>query len=160
MATDRIAFIFHGFLFALRLLQGLGVIKGTVQLFPSDKVAVPHIGWNGLKVWKKSSLFAHLPQIEEHDATKVYFVHSFRAVKTDKNASWVLTTTNYGDYEFISSVQKGNVMATQFHPEKSSTIGINILKGFLENLPLANHDVAIPDAAALPATKLSKRVIA
>uniref|UniRef100_K3X4H3 Imidazole glycerol phosphate synthase hisHF n=1 Tax=Globisporangium ultimum (strain ATCC 200006 / CBS 805.95 / DAOM BR144) TaxID=431595 RepID=K3X4H3_GLOUD len=141
-------------------LKGLGVIKGTVQLFPSDTIAVPHIGWNGLKVWKKSSLFAHLPQIEEHDATKVYFVHSFRAIKTEKNASWVLTTTNYGDYEFISSVQKGNVMATQFHPEKSSTIGINILKGFLENIPKVDHDVAIPDAGAQPATKLSKRVIA
>lgn len=136
------------------------MIKGIVQLFPSDKVAVPHIGWNGLKVWKKSSLFMHLPQIEEHDTTKVYFVHSFRAVKTEKNASWVLTTTNYGDYEFISSVQKGNVMATQFHPEKSSSIGIDILKGFLEKLPLENHDAPVANAAEQPATKLSKRIIA
>lgn len=136
------------------------MIKGTVQLFPSDKVAVPHIGWNGLKVWKKSSLFAHVPLVEAHDATKVYFVHSFRAIKTEKNASWVLTTTNYGDYEFISSVQKGNVMATQFHPEKSSTVGINLLKGFLENLPCPDHDAAIPDAAAQPPTQLSKRIIA
>ncbi|TMW64281.1 hypothetical protein Poli38472_012903 [Pythium oligandrum] len=142
-------------------LKGLGVIKGTVQHFPTDKLAVPHIGWNGIKLWKKSALFAQIPDVETVDAAKVYFVHSYRAIKTEENASWVLTTTNYGEYEFISSVQKGNVMATQFHPEKSGSIGIAIVRGFLENLTtLAEHDTPIPNAATQPPTHLSKRVIA
>ncbi|KAF1783090.1 Class I glutamine amidotransferase-like [Phytophthora cactorum] len=119
-------------------LKGLGVIKGKVARFPSEKVTVPHIGWNGINAWKKSALFASLPVSTEY--AKVYFVHSFRATKTDKNADWVLSTTNYGDLEFVSAVQKGNVMATQFHPEKSGAIGIAILKGFLENKDLADHD--------------------
>ncbi|POM59175.1 Imidazoleglycerol phosphate synthase, cyclase subunit [Phytophthora palmivora] len=139
-------------------LKGLGVIKGKVAKFPSDQVTVPHIGWNGITTWKKSALFASLPVTTE-DA-RVYFVHSFRAIKTDKNADWVLTTTNYGDLEFVSAVQKGNVMATQFHPEKSGAVGIAILKGFLENKDLADHDTPIASAATAPKTTLSKRIIA
>lgn len=143
-------------------LKGLGIIKGQVAQFPTDHVAVPHIGWNGLKVWKQSALFANVPQfVDTHDAAKVYFVHSFCAAKTNDNASWVLTTTNYGDQEFISSIQKGNVMATQFHPEKSGTIGVAMLQGFLEQLRLMQaHDTPIDNAAALQPTQLSKRVIA
>lgn len=139
-------------------LKGLGVIKGTVARFPSEQVTVPHIGWNGVNAWKQSALLSKLPVAVE-DA-KVYFVHSFRAIKTDKNTEWVLTTTNYGDLEFVSAVQKGNVMATQFHPEKSGAVGIAILKGFLENRELADHDKAIASAASAPRTTLSKRVIA
>ncbi|GMF22072.1 unnamed protein product [Phytophthora lilii] len=139
-------------------LKGLGVIKGKVARFPSEQVTVPHIGWNGVTAWKQSALFASLPV--GVDEAKVYFVHSFRAVKTDKNAGWVLATTNYGDLEFVSAVQKGNVMATQFHPEKSGAVGIAILKGFLENKEMANHDAPIPSAATAPKTTLSKRVIA
>ncbi|RLN45026.1 hypothetical protein BBJ29_007049 [Phytophthora kernoviae] len=139
-------------------LKGLGVIKGKVQRLPSDQVAVPHIGWNGINVWKHSALFSALPV--EKEAVKLYFVHSFRATKTDKNSEWVLTTTNYGELEFVSAVQKGNVMATQFHPEKSGDVGIAILKGFLENLSLKDHDAPIAAAATAPHTTLSKRVIA
>ncbi|KAG7381381.1 Histidine biosynthesis bifunctional protein hisB [Phytophthora pseudosyringae] len=139
-------------------LKGLGVIKGTVSRFPSEHVTVPHIGWNGVTAWKQSALFASLPVATE-DA-RVYFVHSFRATKTDRNADWVLTTTNYGDLEFVSAVQKGNVMATQFHPEKSGAVGLAILKGFLEKKDLAGHDTAISAAATAKRTTLSKRVIA
>lgn len=106
------------------------------------------MGWNGITAWKKSSLFASLPVSTEE--AKVYFVHSFRVIKTDKNAGWVLTTTNYGDLEFVSAVQKGNVMATQFHPEKSGVVGIAILKGFLENTALADHDTPSPRRPRLP----------
>ncbi|ETI32261.1 imidazoleglycerol phosphate synthase, cyclase subunit [Phytophthora nicotianae CJ01A1] len=139
-------------------LKGLGIIKGKVARFPSEQVTVPHIGWNGINAWKKSALFASLPVSTEE--AMVYFVHSFRATKTDKNADWVLSTTNYGELEFVSAVQKGNVMATQFHPEKSGAVGIAILKGFLENKDLADHDAPIPTAVAAPRTTLSKRIIA
>ncbi|CAI5729536.1 hypothetical protein KXD40_003577 [Peronospora effusa] len=139
-------------------LKGLGIIKGKVVRFPSDDVVVPHIGWNGLTAWKKSMLFSTLPVATEK--AKVYFVHSFRVIKTEKNADWVLTTTNYGDSEFVSAVQKGNVMATQFHPEKSGAVGIAILKGFLENKEMKGHDVSLMTAATAPRTTLSKRIIA
>jgi len=139
-------------------LKGLGVIKGKVAKFPSEEVVVPHIGWNGVTAWKRSALFSSLPVALEE--AKVYFVHSFRAIKTDKNAGWVLSTTNYGDLEFVSAVQKGNVMATQFHPEKSGAVGIAILKGFLENTDMADHDAPIAAAATAPPTTLSKRIIA
>ncbi|CAI5743340.1 unnamed protein product [Peronospora destructor] len=81
-------------------------------------------------------------------------------MKTDKNADWVLTTTNYGDSEFVSAVQKGNVMATQFHPEKSGAVGIAILKGFLENTEMKGYDVPLMTAATALRTTLSKRIIA
>ncbi|CAH0485668.1 unnamed protein product [Peronospora farinosa] len=139
-------------------LKGLGIIKGKVVRFPSDDVVVPHIGWNGLTAWKKSMLFSTLPVATEK--AKVYFVHSFRVIKTEKNADWVLTTTNYGASEFVSAVQKGNVMATQFHPEKSGAVGIAILKGFLENKEMKGHDVPLTTAATAPRTTLSKRIIA
>lgn len=67
---------------------------------------------------------------------KVYFVHSYRAVVDTKNMDWVLTTTNYGPYEFVSAVQKGNVFGTQFHPEKSGQVGLSILKRFLDQSEL------------------------
>ena len=67
---------------------------------------------------------------------KVYFVHSYRAVVDTKNMDWVLTTTNYGPYEFVSAVQKGNVFGTQFHPEKSGQVGLSILKRFLDQSKL------------------------
>lgn len=139
-------------------LKGLGIIKGKVARFPSDKVVVPHIGWNGVTAWKESMLFSSLSVTTEK--AKVYFVHSFRVIKTDKNADWVLTTTNYGDSEFVSAVQKGNVMATQFHPEKSGAMGIAILKGFLENKEMKSHDVPLMAAVTAPPTALSKRIIA
>lgn len=141
-------------------LPGLGVVPGRISRFPSERVTVPHIGWNGVRVWKKSALLAQLP-VPAQEA-KVYFVHSFRAERTESNADWVLTTTDYGDeVEFVSAVQKGNVMATQFHPEKSGAVGIAILKGFLESLEgMADHDQPVPEAASAPRTTLSKRVIA
>ncbi|KDO35599.1 hypothetical protein SPRG_00441 [Saprolegnia parasitica CBS 223.65] len=108
-------------------VNGLGVVPGIVTKFPTNALAVPHIGWNGVNARKASPLFSQLA----NDAN-VYFVHSFRATPTDANRDWVLTTTNYGDVEFISAIQHGNVMATQFHPEKSGAVGLQMLRGFLE----------------------------
>ncbi|OQS06885.1 imidazole glycerol phosphate synthase hisHF [Thraustotheca clavata] len=137
-------------------VPGLGVIKGLVTKFPTDSMAVPHIGWNGVNAYKPSPLFSKL----DND-TNVYFVHSFRATRTSANEEWVLTTTNYGDVEFISSVQKGNVMATQFHPEKSGAVGLKMLKGFLEGDSIAAKSLPLRGFTQLPPpTTLCKRVIA
>ncbi|CAK4640745.1 hypothetical protein LEN26_010410 [Aphanomyces euteiches] len=134
-------------------VPGLGVIPGVVSKFPSERMAVPHIGWNGINAHQPSSLFSHFDTA--NDPT-VYFVHSFHASATPANQSWVLTTTNYGDIEFVSSVQHGNVVATQFHPEKSGAVGLAMLRGFLEGTPTS---ITNPQAPVKP-TQLRKRVIA
>jgi glutamine amidotransferase/cyclase len=65
----------------------------------------------------------------EEDA---YYVHSYYAPITDENREWVLTSTTYSGQPFISAIQRGKVVATQFHPEKSGSTGLLVLKGFLE----------------------------
>ena len=130
-------------------VAGLGLIKGMVAKFDETRMSVPHIGWNGIILRKESNLF------NGYDREKLYFVHSYRAMASEANKEWVLTTTNYGD-EFVSGVQKGNVAAFQFHPEKSGQAGINLLKNFI-----AGTDGTKVDLASQPKeTKLAKRIIA
>ncbi|KAF0696757.1 Aste57867_12516 [Aphanomyces stellatus] len=133
-------------------VPGLGVIPGIVSKFPTENLAVPHIGWNGVRAQSPSPLFAHLATDED---PTLYFVHSFRAMPTPANESWVLTTTNYGDVKFISSIQRGNVMATQFHPEKSGAVGLHMLRGFLDG----SASATLPPSTTT-STQLRKRVVA
>lgn len=127
-------------------MPGLGFIPGTVKKFAID-LAVPHIGWNGLSVKQPSRIFNGLDGDE-----KFYFVHSYHVAPTDDTA--VLTTTDYG-YTFTSSIQKGNIIATQFHPEKSGGAGLQVLKNFLA----AESGRSLP-AQAVTRTRLAKRIIA
>lgn len=108
-------------------IPGLGVIPGKVIKFDETKMAVPHIGWNGRRLHQNSPVLKYLDPEGE-----VYFVHSFYAPMTDENQDWILTSTTYAGQPFVSSVQRGAVVATQFHPEKSGVAGLNVLKGFLE----------------------------
>lgn len=62
---------------------------------------------------------------------QVYFVHSFCAVPTAANKDWIMSVTDYGGQRYISAVQKGNVVGTQFHPEKSGAVGLAIIGSFL-----------------------------
>jgi imidazole glycerol-phosphate synthase len=94
-------------------------------------------------------------------------VHSFCAKPTPANRDWVLTVTDYGEQRYISTVQKGNVMGAQFHPEKSGTVGLAILDSFLSRAGKigaltapGNANVDLNNFNAFPATKLAKRVIA
>lgn len=132
-------------------VHGLGIIPGTVGRFDVAPLSVPQIGWNGIKIKKTSGLF------NNYENDKLYFVHSFRAMPTDANSDWILTTTDYGE-EFISSVQKGNVAACQFHPEKSGAAGLGILANFLNGTTVDNTTAAL--VAAGEKTKLAKRIIA
>jgi len=132
-------------------VAGLGVIPGQVGRFLVRDLAVPQIGWNGIKLCQSSPLFSG------YEGDKLYFVHSYRAMAEAANRDWVLTTTDYGE-EFVSSVQKGNVVACQFHPEKSGAAGLNILKNFLAAESLVATPMA--DAGVGPDTHLAKRVIA
>ncbi|RLB43844.1 MAG: imidazole glycerol phosphate synthase HisHF [Deltaproteobacteria bacterium] len=127
-------------------VAGLGIFKGRVKRFSID-LSVPHIGWNGITCVQPSRIFNGLKGEE-----KFYFVHSYHVVPQEKEI--ILTTTDYG-YKFVSSVQKGAVIATQFHPEKSGNPGLMLLKNFLEP---STTPVRPPKSPSI--TKLAKRIIA
>ena len=105
--------------------QGLGVLKGACVRFDVDSamgLKVPHMGWNQLEVVRPSPLFEGLAE-----GSNVYFVHGYHVVPAD--AGIIATTTDYGR-PFVSSIWRDNVVATQFHPEKSQRVGLRILENF------------------------------
>ena len=104
-------------------VKGLGIFKGKIKKFSPDMgLKIPHIGWNSLEIKQKDALFKNVPE----DAY-VYFVHSYYLHAEDEND--IATITNYG-IDFHSAVGKNNIFATQFHPEKSGDVGLQILKNF------------------------------
>ena len=106
--------------------KGLNIIEGRVKRF-SAAMKIPHMGWNQIKLKnKRSKIFDGIP-----DNSYFYFVHSYYVEPKDKNI--VTTTTDYG-IEFVSSIQKDNVYGLQFHPEKSSALGLKILENFVKNV--------------------------
>jgi imidazole glycerol-phosphate synthase subunit HisH len=116
-------------------LPGLGLVEGSVQLIPTgmtdelgSAMKVPHMGWNEVQFTgdesERNPLFKGIPQ-----GSHFYFVHSYRCVP-DKQAE-VAATANYG-VEVCAAVARGNVVGTQFHPEKSGDVGLQIYKNFLD----------------------------
>ena len=107
----------------LGIHQGLGIVSGKVQKFPDlPDLKVPHIGWSALHFPRETKLFKGIENGE-----MVYFVHSFCAVPDDEN---VVAATAYHGIEFCAAIERGNVMAVQFHAEKSSRVGLQILDNF------------------------------
>jgi glutamine amidotransferase len=110
------------------LYRGLDVLPGHVLRFPEamnaagEELKVPQMGWNQLRFKRRPPVFEGVPE-----GANVYFVHSYY-VKPDDDGV-IATTTDYG-FEFCSSVWRDNIVATQFHPEKSQDIGLRILKNF------------------------------
>jgi len=127
-------------------MAGLGFLPGRVKRFTTD-LAVPHIGWNGYKARQPSRIFNGLEGDE-----KLYFVHSYYVDCKETDA--ILTSTDYG-CEFTSSIQKGNIIATQFHPEKSGQVGLKILENFLNQSRESIQPQHCPQT-----TRLAKRIIA
>ena len=106
-------------------VEGLGILKGEILKIPeTEGLKIPHMGWNSLTFQNQGRLFKGL---EEHPY--VYFVHSYY-LKAEEE-SIVKATTQYG-VTIHASVEKGNVFACQFHPEKSSRAGLQMLKNFAE----------------------------
>lgn len=104
-------------------VQGLSIFKGRIRKFPANMgLKIPHIGWNSLEIKQKDTLFKGIPE-----NTYVYFVHSYYLEAEDLID--VAAVTNYG-IDFHSAVGKGNIFATQFHPEKSGDVGLAILRNF------------------------------
>jgi len=116
-------------------LPGLGLVEGNVQLIPTGmkdelgtSMKVPHMGWNEVQFTGEESdrnpLFKRIPQ-----GSHFYFVHSYRCVPD--NQAEVAATAQYG-VEVCAAVARGNVVGTQFHPEKSGDVGLQIYKNFLD----------------------------
>ena len=104
-------------------VEGLNILPGKILRIPAkDGLKIPHIGWNSLEINPDSRLLRGIPQ-----NSYVYFVHSYY-LKADREED-VAASTEYGTH-IHAAVERGNVFATQFHPEKSSGIGLAILKNF------------------------------
>ncbi|MBN1294304.1 MAG: imidazole glycerol phosphate synthase subunit HisH [Candidatus Latescibacteria bacterium] len=107
-------------------MPGLGWINAKTIRFKFTKesnLRIPHMGWNTVKIKKNTPLFYDM-----HQEPRFYFVHSFYVVCEDKDD--IVTTTDYG-LEFVSSLQRDNIFATQFHPEKSHLYGIKLIHNFI-----------------------------
>lgn len=106
-------------------VEGLGILKGEVRKLPVVQgLKVPDIGWNSIEIKKPGRLFDGIA-----DGEFFYFVHSYYVKAADE--SLVTATIEYGTKADVA-VEKGNIFATQFHPEKSSDMGQRVLKNFLE----------------------------
>lgn len=119
------------------LHEGLGIIEGRVVRLTGE-LKIPHMGWNTVrfasdKADDGAGIFNGIP-----DNSYFYFVHSYHGVPADK--SWAAGWTEYGDM-IASAVQRDNVWATQFHPEKSATLGLKILENFCSRVGQAHHTV-------------------
>jgi len=105
----------------------LGIVPGRVQRFrPADPATkVPHMGWNGVRQLRPHPLFEGI-----EDESEFYFVHSYYPAPAD--AACAIGETDYAEVRFASAVGARNVVATQFHPEKSGRIGLRLLRNFTE----------------------------
>ena len=111
--------------------KGLGLIPGKVTRFPAEmkergeRLKVPHMGWNTIQIQRPAPLFK-----DTAEGSYVYFVHSYYC--TADNPDDIAASCRYGDVEFCAAVWRDNLMATQFHPEKSQDVGLNIFRNFGE----------------------------
>lgn len=104
--------------------EGLKLVRGKVVRFPEiDGIRIPHMGWNSICIRNREPLFVGVP-----DESMVYFVHSYFPVPEDESV--VAATTEHG-VEFVSAIAVDNIFGTQFHPEKSSQVGLQILRNFI-----------------------------
>jgi len=104
--------------------EGLKLVRGKVVRFPDQKgIRIPHMGWNALQIHKPEPLFKGVA-----DGAMVYFVHSYFPVPDDPSV--IAATTEHG-VEFVSAIAIDNIFGTQFHPEKSSKVGLQILRNFV-----------------------------
>lgn len=104
--------------------RGIDIFRGKVLKFPRSDLKVPHMGWNVVNFQRDNPLLSGIPE-----GSYFYFVHSFYVSPDD--SSIISATTDYG-LDFTSMVWKDNVFAVQFHPEKSQTLGLRVLRNFGE----------------------------
>ncbi|KAM7192982.1 hypothetical protein V8F33_008030 [Rhypophila sp. PSN 637] len=142
--------------------HGLDVIPGKLDRFDDTSKSVPHIGWNNASCPTNPTLYDLGP------SSKYYYVHSYKYPYKKgelESLGWSVATGTYGGETFVGAVAKGNVLATQFHPEKSGVAGLRVLRSFLDGSgakALASH-VPSPETISsdlIPTEGLTRRVIA
>lgn len=140
------------------LAVGLGIIDAPIKQFNNSTKSVPHIGWNSALEMKPLGLINHAAD------SRYYFVHSYAAITDPESFAskgsqdWVYSLSRYHDEVFISSIQRGNVFATQFHPEKSGNAGLKVIEAFLACTSLPSVIKSL--SYQIPADNLSHRIIA
>ena len=107
------------------VIPGLGLISGDVKKLVSrdPRERIPHIGWNEVNQIRKNQIFTHIP-----DGSDFYFVHSYHFIP--KSPGSIISLTPYCD-TFVSAIHEQNIWGVQFHPEKSSILGLALIKNFL-----------------------------
>ena len=111
-------------------VAGLGIFQGKIRLIPADfEYKIPHMGWNSLSIKKHSGLYVGI-----EPNPYVYFVHSYYLKAEDRG---IVSAQTHYSVDIDVSIESDNVYATQFHPEKSGDIGIQMLRNFLSKIP--NH---------------------
>jgi imidazole glycerol-phosphate synthase len=155
-------------------IPGLGIIPGKVRHFSSSEqwnhkeTRIPHIGWNGRIVHQESPIFNNV--VCDAD---VYFVHSYYAEIIPENNDWILSTTTYGSNstqtQYISAIQNQCIVATQFHPEKSGTVGLQMMYNFLYHAKhhtlhvtkpiITANATTISNSTTTTTTQLTKRIV-
>ncbi|KAK3072068.1 Histidine biosynthesis bifunctional protein hisB [Teratosphaeriaceae sp. CCFEE 6253] len=142
-------------------VPGLGVIPGRLQRFNDDDKSVPHVGWNSANTASSKDATSAQSVYGLRPDSKYYYVHSYavpyREGELEKHG-WTVATARYGNEEFVGAVARDNVLATQFHPEKSGAAGLRVLKAFLEGtrtqpLPTAPNPAGTTEG-------LTRRIIA
>ena len=111
-------------------VAGFGLVRGDVRALP-DRVKVPHIGWNQVEACTCSDLFDEIPE-----SSAFYFVHGYAVVP--RSPGDVLAMTDYDGVGFVSAVEVDNIVGVQFHPEKSSTLGLRFFRNFARRAGLGD----------------------
>ena len=117
---------------------GLGLVPGRVQRFvPEPAITIPHMGWNRLQFTQPEA-----PLWRDLDASPwAYFVHSYYCVPSD--STWTAATVTHGSQTVTAAIAKGSVMATQFHPEKSSHAGLHMLENYVQYVAEIKQPAAV-----------------
>lgn len=138
-------------------VPGLGVVKGRLQRFDDQTKSVPHIGWNSANTAREGSQSQSVYGLQPD--SKYYYVHSYAVPyqpgELEKDG-WSVATACYGDEEFVGAIARDNILATQFHPEKSGAAGLRVIKAFLEG----NKLTSIPSDLSSSRNGLTRRIIA
>lgn len=141
-------------------VPGLGFIPGTLARFRDEDKSVPHIGWNSERPVNVSDSEDSRSFYGLHPDSKYYYVHSFAAPYKRgilEKEGWTVATATYGDEEFIGAIGKGNIFATQFHPEKSGQAGLWVIEAFLSGDKAKIFGTPIQSKVS---TGLTRRIIA
>lgn len=115
--------------------SGLGVVKGKLERFDDADKSVPHIGWNSANTLSRDDASGSPSVYGLRPDSKYYYVHSYAVPYREgvlEQEGWTVATAHYGNEHFVGAIARGNVLATQFHPEKSGAAGQRVLKAFLE----------------------------